>query len=90
MATADKKEIIQRMEQMKDGDELSLRLAKVFGAGFVLIKLNASYPGKGEKKYVMRWGKTEADTKTLSPFIASDKAKKIAGWIADRAAEWIS
>lgn len=90
MATVSKKEVIQRMEQMKDGAELSLRLGEVFGGGFVLIKLNASYPANGEKKYLMRWGKTEAETKTLSPFITSDKAKKIAGWIADRAAQWIS
>ena len=90
MATVDKKGLIQRMEQMKDGNELALRLSNVFGGGFVFISLNPSYPEKGEKKYLMRWGKTEAETKSLSPFIASDKAKKIAGWVADRAAQLIS
>jgi len=90
MATVEKKEIIQKMEQMKDGTELTLRLGQVFGGAFVLIQTNPSYPEKGEKKYLMRWGKTEAETRNLSPFIATDKAKKIAGWIADRAAQWIS
>jgi len=90
MATVEKKEIIQKMEQMKDGTELTLRLGQVFGGAFVLIQTNPSYPEKGEKKYLMRWGKTEAETRNLSPFIVTDTAKKIAGWIADRAAQWIS
>jgi len=89
MATVDKKEIIQKMEELKNGITLGLRLGEVFGAGFVFIELNPAYPQKGQKKYLMRWGKGETETRAQIPFMATDKAKNIAGWIADRAAQWL-
>jgi hypothetical protein len=90
MATVDKKEIIQKMEELKTGVTLGLRLGEVFGAGFVFIELNPACPQKGQKKYLMRWGKSEAETKSQSPFMTTDKPKNIAGWVADRAAQWLS
>lgn len=89
METVSKKEIIQKMEEMKNGVVLGLRLGEVFGAGFVFIELNPSYPQKGQKKYLMRWGKRESETKTQAPFMVTDKAKNIAGWVSDRAAQWL-
>lgn len=89
METVSKKEIIQKMEALKNGSVLGLRLGEVFGGGFVFIELNPSYPQKGQKKYLMRWGKGEAETKTQSPFMVTDKPKNIAGWVSDRAALWL-
>ena len=90
MENETKKEIIQRMEELKDGVALGLKLGEVFGGGFVFIELNPAYPDKGQKKYLMRWGKGEAETKVLPPFMVTDKAKSIAGWVSDRAAQWLS
>ncbi|RJR48559.1 MAG: hypothetical protein C4576_08015 [Desulfobacteraceae bacterium] len=89
METVSKKEIIQKMEALKNGSVLGLRLGEVFGAGFVFIELNPSYPQKGQKKYLMRWGKGEAETKAQHPFMTTDKPKHIAGWVSDRAALWL-
>jgi hypothetical protein len=88
MAPISKTEIIQKMEELKNGVTLGLRLGEVFGAGLVLIELNPLFPQKGQKKYLMRWGKSEAEIKAQSPFMTTDKPKSIAGWIADRAPQW--
>jgi len=89
MENVTKKEIMQRMEELKNGAALGLKLGEVFGGGYVFIELNPAYPEKGHKKYLMRWGKGEAETKVLSPFLVTDKAKSIAGWVSDRAARWL-
>ncbi len=90
MGTVEKKEIIQKMEDLNNGVTLGLKLGEVFGTGFVFIGRNPAYPQKGQKKYLMRWGKSEAETKSQSPFMTTDKPKNIAGWVADRAALWLS
>lgn len=90
MATVSRKEIIQKMEELKDGASLGLRLGEVFGGGFVFIELNPAHPQKGQKKYFMRWGKGESETRAQTPFMATDKAKNIAGWVSDRAAQWLA
>jgi hypothetical protein len=89
MATVSKKEILEKMEELKNGSALGLRLGQVFGGGYVFIELNPAYPQKGQKKYLMRWGKEEAQTRAQAPFMVTDKAKSIAGWISDRAPQWI-
>jgi hypothetical protein len=83
-----KNEIIQKMEALKDGARLSLQLSPSFGAGAVIIEVNPSHAEKGQKKYLMWWGKDEVKAKATSPFMSSDKAKKIASWVADRAPQW--
>jgi len=88
MATVSKKEIIQKMEELKDGARLSLRLSPTFGAGAVLIEIISPAGEKGQKKYVMWWGKDEAQAKAKAPFMSSEKPKSIASWVADRAAQW--
>jgi len=88
MATVSKKEIIQKMEELKDRARLSLRLSPTFGAGAVIIELNPSHNEKGQKRYLMWWGDDEVKAKGKNHFLSSDKAKGIASWVADRAAEW--
>ena len=53
MATVSKKEIIQKMEELKDGARLGLRLSQTFGGGAVIIELNPSHKENGQKKYLM-------------------------------------
>ena len=89
MATVTKNEIIHKMEELKDGMRLSLRLSPTFGAGAVIIELNPSYVEKGQKRYLMWWGNGEVQAKAKSPFMSSDKGKSIASWVADRAAQWV-
>lgn len=80
---------MQKVEQMSDGAQLIFRLDEVFGGGIAIIELNPSYPQKGQKKYLLRWGKSIEETKGLAPLINSDKAKSVAGWVADRFGQWI-
>ena len=88
MSDVSKKEIIQKMEELKDGSRLSLRLSPTFGAGAVIIELNPSHAEKGQKKYLMWWGNDEVQARAKDPFMSSDKAKTIASWTADRSAQW--
>jgi hypothetical protein len=89
MSDVSKKEIIQKMEELKDGSRLSLRLSPTFGAGAVIIELNPSHAEKGQKKYLMWWGNDEVQARAKDPFMSSDKAKTIASWTADRSAQWV-
>ena len=88
MADVSKKEIIQKMEELKDGARLSLRLSQTFGGGAVIIELNPSHKESGQKKYLMWWGDDEVKARAKNPFMASDKPKSIASWVADRSPQW--
>ena len=90
MAGVSKEEIIQKMEELKDGARLSLQLSPTFGAGAVIIELNPSHNEKGQKRYLMWWGKDAVKVRATDPFMASDKAKKIASWVADRLPHWLA
>jgi hypothetical protein len=89
MATVSKEEIIQKMEELNDGLRLRFRLSPTFGAGAVIIELNPAYKDKGQKKYSMWWGSNEDQARARNPFMSSDKAKSLASWVADRAAQWV-
>ena len=89
MGTVSKKEIIQKMEELNNGVRLRFRLSPTFGAGAAIIELNPAYKEKGQKKYLMWWGRNEEQARASSPFMSSDKAKGMASWVAERAAEWV-
>lgn len=80
----DKKQIIDLMERLDQGQALLFQLSPTFGSHYVHITVNPKHPQKGEKKFVMQWGKSLEAAKTSSPFLTTDKAKKIASWVAER------
>jgi hypothetical protein len=84
-----KKVITEEIENLKPGECLKFKLSATFGGRTVIIEINSAYPQKGEKKFVLRWADNEAQARAAAPFIASDKAKKLAEWVADRAPEWL-
>jgi len=90
MSQISKKEITERMEALKPGESLRFRLTQTFGERFVILQLNPLYPQKGQKKFVLLNGKDEANARSQAPFYASDKAKKLAEWVADRAERWVT
>jgi hypothetical protein len=90
MAQTSKKEITERLEALKPGESLRFRLSETFGERFVILEQNPLYPQKGQKKFVLLNGKDEANARSQAPFYVSDKAKKLAEWVADRAASWIT
>jgi len=89
MGPITKKEITQELENLKQGQCLRFRLSPTFGERFVILEQNPLYPQKGQKKYVLLNGKDEANARSQPPFYASDKAKKLAAWVVDRAPQWI-
>jgi hypothetical protein len=89
MATVSKQEIIQKMEELNDGLRLRLRLNPTFGGGAVIIELNPAHKEKGQKRYLMWWGSNEDQARARNPFMSSDKAKNLASWVAERAAQWV-
>jgi hypothetical protein len=70
-------EIIERMEQLKDGETLKFNIPEIFGGGIAIIGLN---PEKGGKKYLLRIG----DEGKENPYWDTNKAKDLAKWVDDR------
>ena len=66
----DWKEIMQKMEQLTEGQALKFRIPQTFGGGIAVIELNQN---KG-KKYLLKLGKDE----NVSPYSDSDKPKDLA------------
>ena len=89
MAEVSKKGIIEMMERLQDGESLVFQLPQTFGGDKALLELNPRYPEKGEKKYVLLVGKTEEKARDGKPYWTSDKAKKLAAWVADRVPTFI-
>jgi hypothetical protein len=75
----DWKEIVQKMEQLTDGQTLKFKIPQTFGGGFAVIELNQN---KG-KKYLLKLGNDEK----VSPYFDSDKPKDLAKWVAERMGE---
>jgi hypothetical protein len=82
-------EIINQMEQIQTGQSLTFSFPAVFGGGRAIIGLNPQYPGKGEKKYVLKLGKDEVLAEKTSPILTSDKPKHLAKWITERFGEQV-
>jgi len=89
MQTVSIAEIVKRLENIKPGEKLKLRTSPTFGEFMAILELNPAWPQKGQKKYLLWVGKTEAAARMGKPFFQSDKAKKVAGWPADRWAQWL-
>jgi hypothetical protein len=70
-------EIIERMEQLKDGETLKFNIPEIFGGGIAIIGLN---PKQGGKKYLLQIGNEGNE----SPYWDTNKAKDLAKWVADR------
>ena len=82
-------EIMKRLENIKPGEKLKLRTSPTFGEYTAILEQNPAWPKKGEKKYLLWVGKTEAAARMGKPFYQSDKAKKVASWPADRSSQWL-
>ncbi|MEW6670851.1 MAG: hypothetical protein AB1427_04060 [Thermodesulfobacteriota bacterium] len=89
MKPVSRNEIIERMEKLQPGERLTFQLTPTFSSQFVILELNPAFPGKGEKKYLLRVGKTEERARTDKPYNSSDKAKKLAEWVAERWPQWV-
>lgn len=77
----DWKEIVQKMEQLNEGQALKFRIPQTFGGGIAVIELNQN---KG-KKYLLKLGKDE----NVSSYFDSDKPKDLAQWVAERMGELV-
>ena len=89
MKPVSRDEIVKRLESIKPGEKLRLRTTPTFGEMTVILELNPAWPKKGEKKYLLWVGKSEAAAHKDRPFNQSDKAKKLAGWVAERWPQWL-
>ena len=89
MQPVSRDEIVERLESIQPGEKLKLRTSKTFGEFTVILELNPAWPKKGEKKYLLWVGKTEAEARKDKPFIQSDKVKKVAGWASERWSQWL-
>lgn len=89
MEPLSREEIQERLENLQPGEKLKLRTSPTFGEMTVILELNPAWPKKGAKKYLLWVGKTEAAARKDKPFNQSDKAKKLAGWAAERWSQWL-
>ena len=90
MDPVSREEIEKRLENIQPGEKLKLRTSPTFGEMTVILELNPAWPKKGAKKYLLWVGKTEAAARKDKPFNHSDKARKLAGWVSERWAQWLS
>ena len=79
-----RQEIMQQMEQFKEGEVLKFKIPEIFGGGVTLISLNPNFPKDGGKKYFLRLGNDEKLAEQSEPYWPTDKAKDLAKWVADR------
>ena len=79
-----KNQIVQMMEALDGGQVLLFQLSPTFGSHFIHIRRNPPEGPKGGKKFVMQWGKTQEAAQSSTPFLSTDKPKKIAAWVAER------
>ncbi len=83
-------EIVKRLEGIQPGEKLRMRTTPTFGEMTIILERNPNWPQKGQKKFVMWVGKTEEAARKEKPFYQSDKAKKLAGWAAERWPQWLT
>jgi hypothetical protein len=81
-----KKQVIEKLEKLVPGQSLVYKLSSTFGGHTVVLDMTED---KGKKVYALRWGKDEDSARRSEPFIKSEKAKKLASWVAERAPQWV-
>jgi len=81
--------IANQIEQLGPGQSLSYKLPEAFGGDLAIIELNPLYPGKRQRKYIMRRDEIvdgkPAGKKSL--LFSLDNPRYIAGWVVDRDGE---
>lgn len=82
-------EILKRLENIQPGEKLRLQTSPTFGEHVAILEPNPAWPQKGEKKYLLWVGKTEAAARAGKPFFQSNKAKKVASWPGERSSHWL-
>ncbi len=70
-------DIIDRMEELKEGESLKFNIPEIFGGGVAIIGFN---PQKGGKKYLLQL----ENGGSASPYWDTNKPKDLAKWVADR------
>lgn len=78
-----RKEILQLMEGLKQGESLIFSLPETFGGGFASIQLNSGDIPKA-KKWVLKVSKQKETLQEARPYWSHDKPKPIARWVNDR------
>jgi len=86
MEQVNKKQVIEKLENLVPGHSLVCRLSPTFGGQTVVMDTTDD---KGKRVYFLRWGKDEDFARRSEPFIKSEKAKKLASWLAERAPQWV-
>ena len=84
-----RQEIMQQMEQFKEGQALRFNIPEIFGGGIAIITLNPNYPGQDEKRYLLKLGKDGEQAEEAAPYWPTDKPKDLAKWVADRQGDQI-
>ena len=80
-----KNDISAMIESLRNGERLVFQLHETFGGGVSLVELNPLYPGKKQKRYIIRLGKDVDLAQKATPFWSSDKIKDVSVWVSDRA-----
>ena len=73
-------DIIDKMEELKEGESLKFNIPEIFGGGMAIIGFNPKRSEKGAKKYLLEVGSGE----DVKPYWDTNKARDLAKWVADR------
>jgi hypothetical protein len=77
--------LIQKVEQIADGQQLLFQMPELYGGDIIIIELTPGYPSKGKKYSVVSTdpvgGKPGDKRRTLWD---TDKPKVIADWILEK------
>ncbi|MGQ9654796.1 MAG: hypothetical protein ACUVXD_12085, partial [Thermodesulfobacteriota bacterium] len=78
-------EIVAEMNRLREGSASVFKIPLTFGGGFAVIQLNT---GDG-KRYILRLSREGEPPESAVEYWASDKAKDVAKWVADRLGDHI-
>ncbi len=81
-----KNEIVTEMERLGKDSALVFKIPVTFGGGFAVVELN---PGDG-KRYRLRLSRQGEPPESAVEYWASDRAKDVAKWVADRLGDHIA